>query len=673
MKFKRAGIVRPLALLYLFCGISRTKAAGHRYKAGDPVDLWVNKVGPYANPQEAYDYYTLPYCKPLNSHREFNELKSYTLGEILGGHTLRSSGHNVHFPPHSEDTDEECTTSPLTADEAKAFSRAAQEQWFYQMYLDDLPVWGMVGEVLPEWDSLEAQQQYESKIRHGESDYDALQDAIQGRHRIEGATLFPFVYTERVLTIAYNHDRIVQVDLVSDPVSLKKVKVGDQLTFKLSIKWEKTADKFHSRFERYLDHEFFKHQIHWFSIFNSFMMVIFLSSLVSLIMLRSLKRDYARYAHHTSQINVEDGEGGNDKDGKPSIDSGATFSEESGWKQVHGDVFRAPPFLPLFSALLGVGWQIVTLITCVLIFAVAGPLHGDVYEERGELLHAFLIAYFLSSIVAGYSSGSCFKRYFSTSPASANKTNTSLASGSQAWQGVLLLTIVIPPIIVTSIVSILNVISIYYGTISTITFLVILKLFLLWIFISVPLTVIGTLLGRHQFVSKDKVSDAFPCRVNSIPRPIPDDVSWYGRPIYLIPVAGLLPFGSIFIELYYVLTSLWNYKYYHVYGFLLAMYFILATVVSLTSIISIYFCLNAENYRWQWTSFFAGASTSLYVFLYGVFYFFFKTSMHGLLQTAFYFGYTFLLSISLGVLCGTFGHNASSKFVKTIFRNVKVD
>ena len=36
-------------------------------------------------------------------------------------------------------------------------------------------------------------------------------------------------------------------------------------------------------------------QIHWFSIFNSFMMVIFLTGLVSMILMRTLRADYARY------------------------------------------------------------------------------------------------------------------------------------------------------------------------------------------------------------------------------------------------------------------------------------------------------------------------------------------------------------------------------------------
>lgn len=37
-------------------------------------------------------------------------------------------------------------------------------------------------------------------------------------------------------------------------------------------------------------------KIHWFSIFNSFMMVIFLVGLVSMILMRTLRKDYARYS-----------------------------------------------------------------------------------------------------------------------------------------------------------------------------------------------------------------------------------------------------------------------------------------------------------------------------------------------------------------------------------------
>ncbi len=40
--------------------------------------------------------------------------------------------------------------------------------------------------------------------------------------------------------------------------------------------WHETEALFEDRFKRYLDDDFFEHQIHWFSIFNSFMMVLFL-------------------------------------------------------------------------------------------------------------------------------------------------------------------------------------------------------------------------------------------------------------------------------------------------------------------------------------------------------------------------------------------------------------
>jgi hypothetical protein len=46
-------------------------------------------------------------------------------------------------------------------------------------------------------------------------------------------------------------------------------------------------------------------QIHWFSIFNSFMMVLFLVGLVALILLRTLSRDFARYEQVDMPAEVE--------------------------------------------------------------------------------------------------------------------------------------------------------------------------------------------------------------------------------------------------------------------------------------------------------------------------------------------------------------------------------
>ncbi|GAX29393.1 hypothetical protein FisN_16Hh167 [Fistulifera solaris] len=651
------GFSRALFVLSTIVATVAADGSDHKYKPGEHVELWVNKVGPYANPQEAYEYYTLPYCAPDTKHHpdqggKFQNYKFQSIGEYLGGHVLRHSGHDIVFDP--KEKTESCSTKPLTKEQADQFIYAVQHRWFYQMYLDDLPVWGMVGELEPKSGSL----QYSEKddLQHLENLRDDVTDLSQ---------YTPKVYTVRNMLIKYNGAQIVQVDLHSD--NLQEVKEGASLTFELRVQWEATTEEFHSRFERYLDHEFFKHPIHWFSVFNSFMMVLFLMGLVALILLRTLKRDYARYGIVDME---EGGYSEEDDEGKP-----LSQQEEAGWKQVHGDVFRAPDGLPIIAALLGTGWQLVILTLSVILFAVLGPLHGEVHEERGEVLTAIIVCYSLSSIISGYSSGKYFKMYYPTTSA-ARRAATTGGAKTTLWQMVMGLTVLLLPTLTVAVLSVLNTVSLIYGTIHTIPFSVILKLFLIWIFVSVPLCVVGTMIGRHT-TSAGKgttaVLEYFPCRVNAIPRPIPEEVPWYGKPSGLVPLAGLLSFGSIFIELYYILTSLWNYKFYHVYGFLLGVYGILVIVVGMTSIIVVYFCLNAENYHWQWTAFASGASTAVYVFLYGIYYFCFKTQMHGALQTIFYFGYMTLLSVHIGLLCGTLGHGAASRFVRAIFQNVKVD
>ena len=105
--------------------------------------------------------------------------------------------------------------------------------------------------------------------------------------------------------------------------------------------------------------------------------------------------------------------------------------------------------------------------------------------------------------------------------------------------------------------------------------------------------------------------------------------------------------------MYFIFTSFWNYKFYYVYGFMLLVYFILATVTVCVTIVTTYFLLNAEDWRWQWIAFLSAGSTAGYVWLYSVYYFFARTSMTGYLQTAFYFGYMGIFCFGLWLLCGT--------------------
>ena len=120
-------------------------------------------------------------------------------------------------------------------------------------------------------------------------------------------------------------------------------------------------------------------------------------------------------------------------------------------------------------------------------------------------------------------------------------------------------------------------------------------------------------------------------------------------------------------------VSLWNYKVYYVYGFMLLVFLILAIVTACVTVVATYFLLNAENYHWKWTSFFSGASVGIYVGLYSIHFLLFKTKMSGFFQISFYLGYSLLACIAIGLMQGAIGHVAASVFCQHIYRQVKAD
>ena len=72
------------------------------------------------------------------------------MGEQLEGHELMNSGYKMSFGKDVPST-KVCSMKLGKAD-AKAFEGAVDNHYWYQLYLDDLPIWGMVGEVhCPRW------------------------------------------------------------------------------------------------------------------------------------------------------------------------------------------------------------------------------------------------------------------------------------------------------------------------------------------------------------------------------------------------------------------------------------------------------------------------------------------------------------------------------------------
>ncbi|XP_038683970.1 transmembrane 9 superfamily member 1-like [Tripterygium wilfordii] len=561
----------------------------HKYEVDDPVTFWVNKVGPYNNPQETYNYYSLPFCRPAGDPAH----KWGGLGEVLGGNELIDSRVSIKF---RKNVDKSLICQlPLTAEKVKQFKDAIENSYWLEFFMDDLPLWGFVGELHPD------------------------KNSDNNKH---------VLYTHKSITVKYNNDQIIHVNLSQE--APKPLEDGTTLDMTYSVKWVPTNITFGRRFDVYLDYPFFEHQIHWFSIFNSFMMVIFLTGLVSMILMRTLRNDYAKYAREDDDLETLERD----------------VSEESGWKLVHGDVFRPPWNLVVLSAVVGTGAQLALLVLLVILLAIVGTL----YVGRGAIVTTFIVCYALTSFISGYVSGGMYSRH-----------------GGKSWIKSMILTASLFPFMCFGIGFILNTIAIFYGSLAAIPFGTMVVVFVIWAFISFPLALLGTVVGRNWSGAPNN-----PCRVKTIPRPIPEK-KWYLTPSVVSMMGGLLPFGSIFIEMYFVFTSFWNYKVYYVYGFMLLVFLILIIVTVCVTIVGTYFLLNAENYHWQWTSFFSAASTAVYVYFYSIYYYYVKTKMFGFFQTSFYFGYTLMFCLGLGILCGAVGYLGSNLFVRRIYRNIKCD
>ncbi|XP_017858464.1 PREDICTED: transmembrane 9 superfamily member 2 [Drosophila arizonae] len=365
--------------------------------------------------------------------------------------------------------------------------------------------------------------------------------------------------------------------------------------------------------------------IQWFSILNSLVIVLFLSGMVAMIMLRTLHKDIARYNQ---------------------MDSGEDAQEEFGWKLVHGDVFRPPRKGMLLSVFLGSGVQVLAMSMVTLAFACLGFLSP---ANRGALMTCSMVLFVSLGTPAGYVSARIYKSF-----------------GGVKWKSNVILTSLVCPGVVFSLFFVMNLVLWGESSSGAVPFSTLIALLALWFGVSVPLTFVGAYFGFR------KRSLEHPVRTNQIPRQIPDQ-SIYTQPIPGIVMGGVLPFGCIFIQLFFILSSLWSNQMYYMFGFLFLVFLILIITCSETTILLCYFHLCAEDYHWWWRSFLTSGFTAVYLFIYCCHYFFTKLSIKDSASTFLYFGYTAIMVFLFFLLTGTIGFFACFWFIRKIYSVVKVD
>lgn len=322
-------------------------------------------------------------------------------------------------------------------------------------------------------------------------------------------------------------------------------------------------------------------------------------------------------------------------------------SDDFGWKLLYGDVFRFPRGLSLLCPFLGTGVQLLILSAILLLLGALELFHP---LSRGTIHTTAVVCYAATAGIAGFSSGYLYKQM-----------------GGSAWIRNALITVFVFCGPAALIWVYLNSIAVMYNSTRALPLWTVASIVGLWAAVTIPLTVLGAIVGKNQ----SRPYDA-PGRTTKIPREIPRS-PWYRKPWFLALVCGIMPFSSIYVEMYFIFAAVWGHKIFQVYEMLAIVFGILMLVTTITTVSAVYFQLVAENYKWAWASLGYGGSVGGYIFAYSVFYYNMRSPLEGFMQANFFFGYMALVSYGFFLMCGTVGFFSARRFVRFLYSSVKND
>merc|ERR1711968_367264 len=392
----------------------------------------------------------------------------------------------------------------------------------------------------------------------------------------------------------------------NDPTNYQRIDGSTEVVFTYDVEWEDSATPWAHRWDVFLQGNP-DDKIHWFSITNSTMIVVFLTVMVAMILVRTLSQDIA---HYNDAALLDEAK------------------EESGWKLVHADVFRPPSFSPmLFSVCIGSGVQLGCMVLLTLTFALFGFLSP---ANRGSLITALLMLYVFAGGAGGHAAARLYKSFRGTD-----------------WMLNTLLTWALVPGFTFACFLVIDISLLSVGSSGAVPVSTLLTLVVLWFGVSVPLVFLGAYVGFKKDVAPN------PVRTNQIPRLVPPQ-PWYMHPALTVTFGGILPFGAVSVELFFVMIIL------------------VATCAEIT-ILMCYFQLCNEDYRWWWRAFLSSGSCAGYIFCYSVWYYITELSIDGFVPTCLYFGYMSLITITFFLLTGSIGYQSCFWFITKIYGSIKVD
>ncbi|MCJ1408768.1 transmembrane 9 super member 2 [Ptychographa xylographoides] len=476
-------------LSLLFCYTPDPTAASyvpgvvaHSYLEGSRVPLYVDRLTPMESKTEnpghsavsrGYYHPAFRFCKPDGGPQDVGQ---ESLGAVIFGDRIKTSPFELHMLKN-ESCKRLCDEVTFDAKSATFVNRRIWENLGHNWLIDSLP----------------AGQPYQLSA-DGPTYY------TQGFHLgAHSENLPPLLFNHFDIIIYYNFVGDGKYNVVGvevDPSSRKSSKnregtnadCGDdsesltlnekgetRMTWTYGVYWRSSPILWNARWDAYLHAD--DPELHWLSLVSTTIVVVFLISTVNAILLRALKRDFARY-NRLESFNLEDfSNSGVTEDG---------IQEDSGWKLLHGDVFRPPRNPLLLSIFLGSGAQLLFMSVITMVFAILGFLSPS---NRGSLGTAMIILYTILGFVGGYVSARVYKTF-----------------DGEAWKRNIVFTPILIPGIVFGTFFLLNLFLWAQASSGAVPFTTMLVLVALWFLISVPLSFVGSWIGFKQAVIKAPIS-----------------------------------------------------------------------------------------------------------------------------------------------------------------------
>jgi transmembrane 9 superfamily protein 2/4 len=426
--------------------------------------------------------------------------------------------------------------------------------------------------------------------------------------RITGFDVFP---------VSKKHDESLStcsgIDVVNSPAEYLPVMLEQNVVFSYDVKWVQSELEWVDRWDVYflgLPND----DNHYFSMSNSFMNSLFMTGIISIILIRSFREDIV---------------GGGKK--------------ETGWKHVHADVFRPPSFSPmLLSVFVGNGVHLGTAAISTMILNV---LNFTNTMTTGAVLTSFILMYALCGPIGGYVSARLYK----------------LFDGDDCKRNAALTAVALPGGSLAAFCLVNIFVWVDGGT--TADFMSMLLLVILFCCVAVPLVLLGDRIGRMAPCIE------VPTTTSDDVRPIPVSEWTKGKS----PALLFLIFSTMIIELQFIMGALWVNQYYITMGVLLTSTLMMVIVCAQVSICICYYQLYCEDHRWWWASFRNCASTSGFMALYSLWYLKRNLVLVEGLSVLIYLTYMSLASICIGLVCGSIGFLACLWFTRTIYGALQID